>query len=98
MPELQVALWHGSDRAACVAMPKASVNEHDRAQARENQVRTPGEGQDIQAVAQPHRVQQATECQLRPGVRAPDARHPFGSLAWRERVGHGRRAMLREGE
>jgi hypothetical protein len=67
-------------------MPEAPVNEYDFPQARENQIRVPGQLSPVQPVSETHAMHKASDCHLRLRVLGPDTPHQLASLGGRQCV------------
>lgn len=67
-------------------MPKAAVDEYRNIVLWENQIRPSGEVPGMEAIAKAMGVQVAPDKQFRFRILRSDARHPFASLGFRERV------------
>jgi hypothetical protein len=80
LPEGSPGLWQPGEIASLVPVPKTSVHEDHRPSSREDHVWFPGKIPDMETIAIPHGMDEASQFLLRIRILAPNPGHAFATL------------------
>jgi hypothetical protein len=79
LPKVRASGGRCRELAIAMSMPEATVNEDARTELRQDDIGSPVEITNVQAISKAKAMEEPAHCQLRLGILAPNARHHSGT-------------------